>query len=274
MKGLVPTETAAPMVEMVPFPQTEALPPLPPAPGEQPVSLKRLRVAFAGQAIGALGALLLLASLFISGWYHVNRIDVIFGDRPLDDSYIGHSLTLATNYYSLAVWAFLKRGEAIPAVVAAVLAAAASLLIVGKRRRGIVALGLLLAIIATVWIASDLRHLSATVLGLAKDSSVGPPSAIRLNGARPGPMMFLGFGGLTLQIGGACIAFLCLPRVRRTRRISRAKRQPKREEQTIGEFEPRGTGEYAIEGAATLPQHAADERWREGHGQEDQQYPG
>ena len=274
MKGVAPAETAAPMVEMVPFPQTEALPPLPPAPGEQPLSPKRLRAAFAGQAIGALGALLLLASLFIGGWYHVSRVDVIFGDRPLDDSYIGHSLTLATNYYSLAVWAFLKRGEAIPAAVAAVLAAAVSLLIVGRRRHGIIALGLLLAITATVWIASDLRHLPATVLDLAKDSSVGPPSAIRLNSARPGPMMFLGFGGLALQIGGACIAFFCLPRVRRTRRLSRAKRQPEREEQSIDQFEPRGTGEYTIEGAATLPQHAADERWREGQGEEDKQYPG
>jgi hypothetical protein len=269
MKGV------APMVEMVPFPQTEALPPLPPAPGEQSVSLTRLRAAFAGQAIGAVGALLLLASLFISGWYHVSRVDVMFGDRPLDDSYIGHSLTLATNYYSLAVWAFLKRGDAIPAAVAAILTAATSLLIVGRRRRSLVALGLVLAIATVVWIGIDLRHLPATMLDLAKDSSVGPPSGVHPHGTRPGPMMFLGLGGLTLQIGGAFVAFFCLPRVRRTRRrISRAKRQPEREEQPVHEFEPRGTGEYAIEGAAPLPQQAADERWREGQGQEDKQYPG
>lgn len=274
MKSVAPAETAARTVEMVPFPQIEALPPLPPAPGEQPVSPKRLRAAFAGQAIGAMGALLLLASLFIGGWYHVRRIDVIFGDRPLDDSYIGHSLTLATNYYSLAVWAFLKRGEAIPAIVTALLAAVMSLLIVGRRWRGIVGLNLLFAIIAAVWMASDLRHLSAIVFDLAKSSSVGPPAAVRLTGARPGSMMFLGLGGLTLQIGGACIAFFCLPRVRRTRRLSRAKRQPEREEQPVDQFKPGGTGEYAVEGAATLPQHAPDERWGERQGEQDQQYPG
>ena len=269
MKGIAPTETAALMVEMVPFPQTDALPPLPPAPGEQPVSLKRLRAAFAGQAIGALGALLLLASLFISGWYHVSRIDVTLGDRQFDDSYVGHSLALATNYYSLAVWAFLKRGDAIAITIIAIVAAVTSLLIVGRRQRGVVALSLVFAIATVVWIGIDLRRLPATVLELAQNSSVGFPSDIHPHGTRPGPMMFLGFGGLTLQIGGACIAFFCLPRVRRVRRVSRAKRQPKREEQSIDEFEPRCTGEYAIEGAATLPQHAADERWCERQGQED-----
>ena len=268
MKGV------APMVEMVPFPQTEMLPPLPPAPGEQPVSLKRLRAAFAGQAIGAVGALLLLASLFISGWYHVSRVDVTFGDRPLDDSYIGHSLTLATNYYSLAVWAFLKRGDAIPCAAAAVLTAVTSLLIVGRRRRSLVALGLVFAIATVVWVGIDLRHLPVTMLDLAKDSSVGPPSAVHPRGTRPGPMMLLSLGGLTLQIGGAFVALFSLPHVRRAGRVLRAKRQPEREEQPVYEFEPRGTGEYAIEGAAPLPQQAADERWREGQREEDEQYPG
>jgi hypothetical protein len=274
MKSAAAPETVAPTVEMVPFPQIEALPPLPPAPGEQPVSPKRLRAAFIGQAIGAVGALLLLGSLFVGGWYHVSRVDVTLGDRQLDDSYIGHSLTLATNYYSLAVWAFLKRGEAIPVVIVAIMAVVASLLLVGRQRRGVVALGLLLALAAAVWIVADLRHLPATVFDLAKNSSIGFPSAVHPRGTRPGAMMFLGLGGLSLQIGGASVALFCLPRVRRVRRASRAERQPEREEQPVDQFEPRGAGEYAVQGAAPLPQQAADERWREGQGEEREQYPG
>jgi hypothetical protein len=273
MKSAAP-ETAAPTVEMVPFPQVEALPPLPPAPGEQSLSLRRLRAAFIGQAIGAVGGLLLLTSLFVGGWYHVGRVDVTFGDRPLDDSYIGHSLTLATNYYSLAVWAFLKRGDAIPVAVVAMIAVAASLLTVGRRRRAVVALGLICALVAAAWIMVDLRHLPATVLDLAKNSSVGFPSAVHPRGTRPGPMMLLGLGGLSLQIGGAAVAFFCLPRARRARRPSRAERQPEREEQPVDQFEPRGAGEYAVQGAAPLPQQAADERWREGQGEQREQYPG
>jgi len=255
MKNPAP-ETATPTVEMVPFPQMEDLPPLPPAPGEQPISPKRLRAAFIGEAIGAVGALLLLASLFGGGWYHVSRIDVILGDRPLNDSYVGHSLTLATNSYSLAVWAFLKRGDAIPVAVAAIVAATVSLLLVGRRRRTVVALGLICAVTAVVWIVIDLRHLPVTVLELAKNSSVGFPSEAHPHGTRPGPMMLLSLGGLIVQIGGALVAFFCLPRVRRVRRlrrVSRAERQSEREEQPVDQFELRGTGEYAIQGAATLP---------------------
>jgi hypothetical protein len=273
MKSAAP-EMAAGAVEMVPFPQIEVLPPLPPAPGEQTISPRRLRAAFIGQAIGAVGALMLLASLFVGGWYHVSSVDVIFGDRPLNDSYVGHSLTLATNYYSLAVWAFLKRGDAIPVASVALIAVAASLLIVGRRRRSVVGLGPLFALAAVVWIFVDLRHLPATVLDLAKNSSVGFPSSAHPRGTRPGPMMFLALGGLTLQIGGALVAFSCLPRVRRMRRPSRAERQSEREEQPVDQFEPRGASEYAIEGAPALPPHAADERWHEGQGEERQQHPG
>ena len=274
MKNTAAPETAAGAVEMVPFPQIEVLPPLPPAPGDQPISPKRLRAAFIGQAIGAVGALMLLASLFVGGWYHVSRVDVTLGDRALDDSYVGHSLTLVTNYYSLAVWAFLKRGDAIPVAVVAIVAGVTSLLIVGRRRRGIIGLGPLLALAAIGWIIVDLRHLPATVLDLAKNSSVGFPSEVHPRGTRPGPMMFLGLGGLTLQIGGPLLAFFCLPRVRRVRRVSHAERQPEREEQPVDQFEPRGAGEYAIEGAPALPPHTADERWHEGQGEEREQYPG
>ncbi|MGI8691120.1 MAG: hypothetical protein ACR2M3_21275, partial [Thermomicrobiales bacterium] len=170
MKILTP-ETATPTIEMVPFPQVEELPPLPPAPGAQPVSPKRLRAAFIGEAIGAVGALLLLASLFVGGWYHVSRVDVTVGDRPLEGSYVGHSLTLATNYYSLAVWAFLKRGDAIPFAAVALLAVPPILWIVGRRRRAVVALGLVCALTAVVWIAIDLRQLPVAVLELARNSS-------------------------------------------------------------------------------------------------------
>lgn len=246
MKDIAASETVAPTVEMVPFPQVEELPPLPPAPGEQSVSGKRLRAALIGEAISAVGALLLLASLFVGGWYHVSRVDVTLGDRPLNDSYVGHSLTLATNYYSLAVWAFLKRGDAIPVAVVAIIAAAASLLLVGRRRRAVVALGLICAVTAVVWIVIDLRQLPATMLELAKNSSVGFPSEVHPRGARPGPMMLLGLGGLTVQIGGALVAFFCLPRLRRVRRLSRAESQPEREEQPVDEFEPRGTGQYTV----------------------------
>ncbi len=267
-------ETATPTIEMVPFPPIEPLPPLPPAPGEQPVSRKRLRAAFIGEAIGAVGALLLLASLFVSGWYHVSRVDVTVGDRPLDGSYVGHSLTLATNYYSLAVWAFLKRGDAIPVAVVAIIAAATSLLLVGRRRRAVVALGLVFAVTTVVWIVIDVRQLPATLLELAKNSSVGFPSAIYPHGTRPGPMMFLGLTGLTLQIGGALVAFFCLPRVRRVHRESRSERQPECEEQPVDEFEPSGTGEYAIQGAAALPSQTSDKGWSEGQREEREQYPG
>lgn len=274
MKSAANPESAAPTVEMVPFPPVAALPPLPPAPGEQPISPRRLRAAFIGQAIGAIGALLLLASLFVGGWYHVSRIDVTLGDRQLDDSYVGHSLTLATNYYSLAVWAFLKRGDTILVAIVAMIAIATSLLIVGRRRRDVVGLGSLFALAAALWIIFDLRQLPATVLDLARTSSVGFPSAVHPYGTRPGPMMFLGLSGLTLQIGGALVAFFCLPRARRMRWASRAERQTEREEQSVEQFEPRGAGEYAVQSASALPQQAADERWHEGQGEKRQQHPG
>ncbi len=274
MKESAASETAAPTIAMVPFPQGEELPPLPPAPGEQPISGKRLRAAFIGEAIGAVGALLLLASLFVGGWYHVSRVDVTLGERQFDDSYVGHSLMRATNYYSLAIWAFLKHGDAIPVAVVAMIAVAASLLLVGRRRRAVVALGLVFAVATVVWIVIDLRQLPATMLELAKNSSVGFPSAVYPRGARPGPMMLLGLGGLTLQIGGALVAFFCLPRVRRLRRRSRAECQPEREEQPVDEFEPRGTGEYAVQGGAALPPQIADEGWRKGQREEREQYPG
>ena len=273
MKEIAAPDSAAPTVEMVPFPQIEALPPLPPAPGEQPVSPKLIRAAFIAQAIGAIGGLLLIASLFVGGWHHVSRIEVTLGDRPMDDSYIGKALESYTNNYSMTVWAFLKRGYAIPIIVAAVAAAAMSLLIVGRRRRVTVALGLPCTLATVALILLDLRQVPATVAEMATHFPAFP-STVQVHGLRPGPMMMLALGGLTLQISGMVVAFFCLPRVRRVRRASPAERQPEREKQPIDEFELSGAREYAVQGAATLSQQAADKRRGEGQGEKREQYPG
>lgn len=268
-----PPGTAHPAVEMVPFPQIEELPPLPPAPGEHPPSRWRMRAALIGQAIAAIGALTLLGSLFVGRWYHVSRIDVTLGDRQGDDSYVGDMLRAYTNSYSLTVWAFLKRGYAIPIVIVAVAAVAMTLLIVGRRRRGVVSLGLPFAIATALLILLDLRHLPATVAEMATHFPAFP-SAVHVRGLRPGSTMLLALGGLTLQIGGALFSLFCLPRVRRARRVSRAQRQPEREKQPVHEFQPRGAREYAVQGAAPLPAQAAEQHGYEGQRQERQHHPG
>lgn len=273
MRRVVTTEPSAPRVEMVPFPQIEALPPLPPAPGEQPISRRRRRAALFGEAIGAVGALLLLGSLFAGGWHHVNHIAVSLGTRQMNDSYVGNALETYTNSYSLAVWAFLKRGYAISVVVAAMATAVASLCVVGTRRRGIVAVGLPCGVAAIALILLDLRHLPATVTEMATHFPAFP-SAVRVDGGRPGPMMIVALGGLALQISGTFVALCALPRVRRARRASPTERQAEREEQAIDQFEPRGAREYAVQRAATLPQQTADERRHEGQGEERQYHPG
>jgi hypothetical protein len=272
MKTAPAPETAHPAVAMVPFPQIEALPPLPPAPGMQPASRRQLRAALIGQALGVCGALMLLASLFIGGWYHVSHIDVTLGGRQTGDSYIGTTLEAYTNDYSLTIWAFLKRGYAIPVVVVAAAAVAVTLLTFGRGRRVLAALGLPFAIVTAVWIAVDLRHFPATMTAIASDSP-GLPSDVRLHGLRPGPMMIVAFGGLALQIGGALLAFFCLPRVRRARQSSPAEGEAEREEQPVDELQPRGTGEYAVQGATTLPAQAAEQRWDEGPGEQREQHP-
>lgn len=273
MKAAPAPDAAHPGVAMVPFPPVEALPPLPPAPGMQAVSPRRLRTAILGQALGVCGALILLTSLFIGGWYHVRTIDVTLGGRQVDNSYIGTTLESYTNDYSLTIWAFLKRGYAIPVVIAAAAATVVSLLVFGRGRRYLSAIGLPFAVITAAWIAVDLRHFPATMTAIASDSP-GLPSDVRLHGLRPGPMMIVAFGGLALQIGGALLAFFCLPRVRSPRRVSLAEREPEREEQPVDELQPCGTGEYAVQGAAALPAQAAEQRWDEGQGEQRQQHPG
>lgn len=269
MKTESPPETVSPAVEMVPFPQIEALPPLPPAPGEQPLSSGRRRVAFVARGVAILGIVLLLGSPFAGGWYHVRQIDLALGDRLSDDSYAANALETYTNSYSLAVWAFLKRGYAIPLVIFFVLGAAISLLVIRSWRRGVVALSLPLAIALGIVIALDLRNLPATVTEMTSHFPTYH-TAVYVRGSRPGPMMLVAFGGVLLQIGGTLLTMACLPR---RRRVSRPKRQPKRKEQPVGEFQPRGTGEYAVQGATTFPQQAADERWYEGQRDEREQYP-
>lgn len=275
MRGAPPLETLVPTVEMVPFPPVEPLPSLPPAPGEQPVAPNRARAARIGEGIGAVGAALLLASLFVGGWHHVDRIEVTLGDRPFDDSYVGDSLRAYANNYSLAVWAFLKRGYAIPLIAVAVTAAAASLLVVGARRRGLVALALPFALATFALCIADLRQLPATITEMATHFPAFP-SAVHVRGVRPGPMMLLGFGGLLLQIGGALLAIICLPRVRRAPRRplrSRTERKAEGEEQPIDELQLRGAGEYAVQSAAPLPAQTADQGWREGQGEQREQHP-
>lgn len=268
-----PPQAVQPAVEMVPFPQIEYLPPLPPAPGEQPLSRRRIRAAFIGQAIAAIGALILLGSLFVGRWYYVSGINVTLGDRHADDSYVGDMLRTYTNNYSLAVWAFLKRGYAIPIVIVAVAAAMTSLLIVGRRRRGTVSLGVPFALATALLIFLDLRHLPATVAEMATHFPAFP-SAVHVRGLRPGPMMIVALGGLTLQVVGALLSLFSLPRMRRARRVSRRQRQPQREQQPVHEFQPRRAREYAVQGAAPLPAQAAEQHGYEGQRQERQRYPG
>jgi hypothetical protein len=268
-----PLESAHPAVDMVPFPQIEDLPPLPPAPGEQPPARWRMRAAFIGQAIAALGALILLGSLFVGRWYHVRGIEVVLGARQVDDSYVGDTLRAYTNNYSLAVWAFLKRGYAIPVVILAIIAVVMTLLIVGRRRRRTVSLGLPFAVATGLLILMDLRHVPATVAEMATHFP-SFPSDVHVHGLRPGLMMFVALSGLTLQIGGTLISLFCLPRVRRVRRVSRAQRQSEREQQPVYEFQPRGAREYAVQGAAALPTQPAEQRTHEGQRQERQHRPG
>jgi hypothetical protein len=135
------------------------------------------------------------------------------------------------------------------------------------------ALGLPFAIATAAWIVADLRHFPATMAAIASDSP-GLPSDVRLHGLRPGPMMIVAFGGLALQIGGALLAFFCLPRVRHLRRASPAEREPEREEQPVDELQPRGPGEYAVQGASALPAQVVEQRWDEGQGEQREQHPG
>ena len=269
MKSALPVEAVAPAVEMVPFPQREPLPPLPPAPGEQPLTPGRRRIAFVMRGIAVLGILLLLGSPFAGGWYHVRQIDLSIGDRASDDSYAANALETYTNSYSLAVWAFLKRGYAIPLVIVFVLGAVVSLLSIRSWRRGVVSLSLPLAIAIAIGIALDLRHLPATVTEMTAHFPTYH-TAVVVRGSRPGPMMFFALGGVLLQIGGTLLTIACLPH---GRRVSRPKRQTKRKEQPVGEFQPRGTGEYAVQGAAPLSQQALHERRHEGQRDEREQYP-
>jgi hypothetical protein len=232
----------------------------------------RLRAAAVGQIVIALGAMALLLSLFIGGWHHVSSIQVTLGDRTLDDSYVGDALTTYTNYYSLAVWAYLKRGLAIPALVVVCLAVVVALLSAGGRRRPLFALTLGTAIAAFVVIVIDMRELPATISEMASRFPA-LPSEVRMTGQRPGPMMLLAFGGLLMQVNGALLALIFLPRPKRHRRLHRAQRQPQPQQQPVHQFQPGGTGEHTVQYAAVLTQRAPDEGWYEGQGEPRQEHP-
>jgi hypothetical protein len=258
---------------MAPFPPVETLPPLPPAPGEQPLSRARVRAAAAGQIAVAVAAVALLASVFIGGWHHVARIQTTLGDRTVDDSYVGEALTTYTNYYSLSVWAYLKRGLAIPALAVVCLAVVAGLLAAGGRRRALFGLTLVAAIAAFICIVLDMRALPATIAEMASRFPAFP-SQVKMFGQRPGPMMDTAFVALFLQMNGALLALVALPRRKRHRRLRRAERQTHRQPQPIYQFQPGGPGEHAVQYAAALAPHAPDERRREGQGEPREQHPG
>ena len=271
MSGVPAPPPAAPTVEMAPFPPVDILPPLPPAPGEQPVPRYRFRTAAAGQIAIAIGAVALLVSIFIGGWHHVAAIQVKLGDRTVDDSYVGDALTTYTNYYSLSVWAYLKRGLAVPTLVVVCLAVVAGLLAAGSRRRSLLALALAAAIGAFICIVLDMRALPATISEIASHFPAFP-SEVQMMGQRPGPMMITAFGALFLQINGALLALIFLPRPRRQHRLRRAQRQA--QAQPVEQFQPGGVGEHAVQYAAALAPHTLDERWYEGQGTPREQHPG
>ncbi len=256
---------------MAPFPAPpDMLPPLPPAPGEQPLPRSRLRAVIAGQIIAAFGALLLLASLFIGGWNHVRAVQVTLGDRALEDSYVGEALTTYTNSYSLAVWAYLKRGDAMLTLAAACVAVALALVVAGTRRRWPLGLAFCAAIATFILIVLDMRQLPYTVAEMATRFPANAAD-VQMLGQRPGWMMLLAFAGLLMQINGTLVGLLALPRGRRRWSRSglraRAERQPNGEQQPVDEFQPRGPGEDAIEHAPALAQHAPDEGRHEGQGE-------
>lgn len=255
---------------MDPFPPpVDTLPPLPPAPGEQPLPRSRVRAVIAGQIVAALGATLLLASLFIGGWHHVRAVQVTLGDRALEDSYVGEALTTYTNSYSLAVWAYLKRGLAMPTLAAACVAAILALVVAGTRRRWPLALAFGAAVATFVLIVLDMRLLPYTVAEMATRFPANA-AEVQMLGQRPGWMMLLGCAGLLMQINGTLVGLLALPRGRRRRRLrsrARAQRQAEGEQQPVDEFEPRGPGEDPVQHAPALAQHAPD-KWRhEGQGE-------
>lgn len=258
---------------MAPFPPPDALPPLPPAPGDQPIPRARIRAVIAGQIIAVLGAMLLLAALFIGGWHHVRVVQVTLGDRAMEDSYVGEALTTYTNSYSLAVWAYLKRGGAVPTLAAACVAAILTLVVAGTRRRWPLMLAFGAAVAAFVLIVLDMRQLPYTVAEMATRFP-GNAAEVQLRGQRPGPMMLLGLAGLLMQINGTLVGLLALPRGRRRARSrARAQRQPESKQQPVHEFQPRGPGEDAVQHAPALVQHPPGEWRHEGQREPREHHP-
>jgi hypothetical protein len=230
-------------------------------------------MAAAGQIALAVGATALLASIFIGGWHHVSTIQVTLGDRTVDDSDVGDALTTYTNYYSLSVWAYLKRGLAVPTLAVVCLAVMFGLLAAGARRRALFALALAAAIGAFVCIVLDMRVLPATIAEMASRFPA-LPSAVHMVGQRPGPMMFTAFGALMLQINGALLALIFLPQSKRYRHPGRAQRKAQRQPEPVEQLQPGGASEHAIQYTPALVTHAPDEGQHEGQGEPRQQHPG
>lgn len=265
-----PPGTPLSPVELAPFsPRRRESLSLPPPPGALPVRAIMPHAALVGQILAAVGAALVLGSVFAAGWDHLSGITITNDSGQMNDSYTGDVLTVRTNHYSLAVWAYLRYGFAIPVLVAAVGTAAISLVGVGMRRRIFPALTLLGVLAMSGCIALDLYRLPKTLLGIASNAPV-EATALHLHGVRPGPMMLIALAGLFLQVNGA---LLTLRALRRARLLSATERQTERQQQPVGQFQPGSPGEYAIQHAAPLPQHPPHQRQSEWQGEPRQQHP-
>ncbi len=262
----VPTPLIAP-------PRAEPLPPLPPPPGAVPWVVAPSQGAVVGQWVAAAGGVLLIASLFLAGWHHVERIEVTLNDYQFEDSYTGDALADFTNRYSMAVWAYLHRGLATPLVVAAVATAVCALLAAGAGRRWLPLLALSGAAATLALIALDVRQLPGTLLLMAASRYSTAPSEVNAIGVRPGAMMIVALTGIGLIVVGSLGALRAGASVRVGSTAEPPHRQPHREQHPVGEFQPRSPGEDAIEYAPALPQDAPHERAGEGQREDRQQPP-
>jgi len=249
---------------MAPFEPHAAVAPLPPPP-------RRIRfgggarLVLIGRLALALGAVLLLAAVFITGWHHCRAVRVTFATGQFDDSYYGDQLVSKVNGYSLAVWAFVNEGFAIPLLIAAMVTATLALLTagaVGARLRGGGVLVVLSALVTGACLALNLHMLPRTVADLAVRAPSGAfPSDIQPLGLGPGPMALLALVGLILLLDGGLFVWVGVPHS-----LPRATdHQPEREQGTVYEFEAGRSGEHGVQGASPLPQHAAqqwDGQWQ------------
>jgi len=255
MSGRQPSGTPLPTVVMAPFEPQAAVVPLPPPPRHVRL-VGGARLVLIGRLALALGAALLMTAVFITGWHHCRAVRVTFATGQFDDSYYGAQLVSKVNGYSLAVWAFVDEGFAIPLLVAAMVTAALALLTVGAQSRVGGVLVVLGALVTGCFLALNLRMLPRTVADLAMRTPSGSfPSDIHPLGLGPGPMTLLALVGLILLLNGGLLVWVGVPRA-----LPRATdNQAEREQYPVHEFEAGRSGEHGVQGAPLLPQHAAQQ---------------